>query len=62
VTGRGGWHLGHTLARGHGGASHVVDTIEDWRYTCLGHGGTHMRHDTHDGLVVWVCATDDGFC
>jgi hypothetical protein len=31
VTSCGGWHLGHALARGHGGADRVAGAIEDWR-------------------------------
>jgi hypothetical protein len=42
VTSRGGWHLGHALTWGRGGAGLVASIVEDWGDTCLGRGGrTH---------------------
>jgi hypothetical protein len=44
VTTRGGWQLGHALARGHGKAGRVTGTVEDWRDTYPGRGGAHAVH------------------
>jgi hypothetical protein len=33
VTSRGGWHLGHAIARGCGGVDRVADVVDDWRDT-----------------------------
>jgi hypothetical protein len=50
LTSRGGWHLGHALARGHGGAGCIAGVVEDWWDTCLGRVGRLSRCDT----TVWA--------
>jgi hypothetical protein len=52
VTSCGGWHLGHALAQGCGGVGHVIDTVEDWRDTCLGCGG-HARNAIPT-TILWL--------
>jgi hypothetical protein len=65
MTSRGGSNLGHTLARGRGGAGRVAGTVENWWYTCSGRGGRTCGALLK--MVWWLIlekppsATDRGF-
>jgi hypothetical protein len=50
VTRRGGWHLGHTRAQGHGGVGRVADVVEDCGTHVQDVGDMHMvRYSWHFG-------------
>jgi hypothetical protein len=66
VTSRGGWHLGHALARGLGGVDRVSSVVENWRDTRLVVEDVQRGAVLTTSLVVWASklpsATDGKFC